>query len=192
MKRLLTTLAAVMMMALPVSAELDEDGLHKVDWFQDSWKDLQEDFATAKEEGKRLLIIVEQRGCIYCKEMHETSFKDEKVLKRLTEDYYPVRINLHGATEMVDTDGEAMEERDGARRWGVMFTPMMIFMPPEIDESEIAIRQAVAVMPGAFKPGTTYDLLTWVLEERYLDQSEEDFQRYHARMIRERRAAKQE
>jgi hypothetical protein len=41
-------------------------------------------------------------------------------------------------------------------------------------------------MPGAFSPGTTLDLLTWVKEERYLDQSEEDFQRYHARMIRER------
>ena len=189
MTRFFTAFFAVLI-ALPAwAADLDADGLHKVDWFQDTWKDLQEDFATASEEGKRLLIIVEQRGCIYCREMHETSFKDEKVLARLTEDYYPIRINLHGATEMVDTDGESMEERDAARRWGVMFTPTMIFMPTEISDDAPAIRQAVAVMPGAFKPGTTYDLLTWVLEERYLDQSEEDFQRYHARMIRERRAA---
>lgn len=188
MKHLLTTLFVVLIAAPLWAADVDENGLHKVDWYQETWKDLQEDFATAKEEGKRLLIIVEQRGCIYCKEMHETSFKDEKVRARLTEDYYPVRINLHGATEMVDTDGESMEERAAARKWGVMFTPTMIFMPPEIDENTPAIRQAVAVMPGAFKPGTTYDLLTWVLEERYLDQSEEDFQRYHARMIRARRA----
>ncbi|MDV4143767.1 thioredoxin family protein [Shimia sp. FJ5] len=188
MTRLFTAFLAVLF-AVPVwAADVDADGLHKVDWYQDTWKDLQEDFATAKEEGKRLLIIVEQRGCIYCREMHETSFKDEKVRARLTEDYYPIRINLHGATEMVDTDGEAMEERAAARKWGVMFTPTMIFMPPDLDEETSAIRQAVAVMPGAFKPGTTYDLLTWVLEERYLDQSEEDFQRYHARMIRERRA----
>ncbi|MBR9844036.1 MAG: thioredoxin fold domain-containing protein [Rhodobacteraceae bacterium] len=188
MTRLLTALFALFLAAPLWAADLDADGLHKVDWFQDTWKDLGEDFATAKEEGKRLLIIVEQRGCIYCSEMHATSFKDEKVLGRLTEDYYPVRINLHGATEMVDTDGEAMEERAVARKWGVMFTPTMIFMPPEISDDTPAIRQAVAVMPGAFKPGTTYDLLTWVLEERYLDQSEEDFQRYHARMIRARRA----
>ncbi len=188
MTRLLTAFIAILF-AMPVwAADVDADGLHKVDWFQDTWKDLQEDFETAREDGKRLLIIVEQRGCIYCREMHETSFKDEKVLARLTEDYFPVRINLHGATEMVDTDGEAMEERAAARKWGVMFTPTMIFMPPEISDDTPAIRQAVAVMPGAFKPGTTYDLLTWVLEERYLDQSEEDFQRYHARMIRERRA----
>ena len=49
-----------------------------------------------------------------------------------------------------------------------------------------AVAQAVSVMPGAFGPGTTLDMLTWVKEERYLDQSEEDFQRYHARRIRER------
>ncbi|MCW9043548.1 MAG: thioredoxin family protein [Pseudopelagicola sp.] len=185
----LISICVAFLIAVPVwAADIDADGLHTVDWYQDTWKDLQEDFETAKDQGKRLLIIVEQRGCIYCREMHETSFKDERVLARLTEDYFPVRINLHGATEMVDTDGEALEERAVARKWGVMFTPTMIFMPPEISDDTPAIRQAVAVMPGAFKPSTTYDLLTWVLEERYLDQSEEDFQRYHARMIRERRA----
>ena len=183
----LISICVAFLIAVPVwAAEIDADGLHKVDWYQDTWKDLQEDFETAQDEGKRLLIIVEQRGCIYCREMHETSFKDARVMARLTEDYYPVRINLHGATEMVDTDGEALEERAVARKWGVMFTPTMIFMPPEISDDTPAIRQAVAVMPGAFKPSTTYDLLTWVLEERYLDQSEEDFQRYHARRISER------
>jgi hypothetical protein len=48
------------------------------------------------------------------------------------------------------------------------------------------MQAAVAVMPGAFGRGTTFDLLTWVAEKRYEDQSEEDFQRYHARMIQER------
>ncbi|MGR3548854.1 MAG: thioredoxin, partial [Roseovarius sp.] len=34
------------------------------------------------------------------------------------------------------------------------------------------------------------DLLTWVQEKRYLLDTEEDFQRYHARRIAEREAAK--
>ena len=38
--------------------------------------------------------------------------------------------------------------------------------------------------------GTTLDMLTWVKEERYLLNNGEDFQRYHARRINERRAAK--
>jgi thioredoxin-related protein len=160
--------------------------LHKTDWFRDTFKDLQEDYEEARAEGKRLLIIFEQRGCLYCKDMHEGAFMDERVLKHLTETYYPVQLDLYGANEMVDTDGESLEERLAARKWGVMFTPTMVFMPPEIDLEKPANQQAVAIMPGAFAPGTTYDLMTWVAEQRYLDQSEEDFQRYHARMIRER------
>lgn len=176
-----------MVLALPVAAaELGDDGLHKTAWFRDTFKDLQEDYDEAKSEGKRLVIIVEQRGCIYCQDMHEGAFLDARVLKMLESDYYPVQMDLHGANEMVDTDGEALEERAAARKWGVMFTPTMIFLPSEIDTEKSVMQQAVAIMPGAFKGGTTNDMLTWVLEERYLDKSEEDFQRYHARMIRER------
>ncbi|SFM44502.1 thioredoxin family protein [Shimia aestuarii] len=186
MKAWLGALAGALM-ALPVwAAELGDDGLHKTAWYRDTFKDLQEDAAEAAAEGKRLLVIVEQRGCIYCAKMHETTFLDPRVMKRLEEDFFPVQINLHGATEMIDTDGEELSERAMARKWGIMFTPTMIFFPTEVDMDASASAQAVAIMPGAFAPGTTYDLLTWVREERYLDQSEEDFQRYHARMIRER------
>lgn len=182
-------LAALVALGLSVSgqaAELGDDGLHKTEWMRETFKDLQEDFAEAKAEGKRLMLIVEQRGCIYCREMHETTFKDPRVLGMLEETYFPVQINLHGATEIVDMDGEALSEREAARKWRLMFTPTMVFFPTEIDPDKPAIEQAAAVMPGAFKAGTTFDMLTWIAEERYLDQSEEDFQRYHARMIRER------
>ena len=186
MPRLFAFLAAFFI-ALPVAAaELGDDGLHKPEWFRDTFKDLQEDFAEAQAEGKRVLIIVEQRGCSYCKEMHEKTFPDERVKALLENDYFPIQINLHGDIEIIDTDGEELTEKAATRKWGVLFTPTMILMPPEIDSSKSAAGQAVAVMPGAFSAGTTLDLLTWVKEERYLDQSEEDFQRYHARMIQER------
>ncbi len=187
MKRILVGAVALVMALVPVHAsELGDDGLHKADWMRDTFKDLQEDFADAKAEGKRLLILVEQRGCLYCKDMHDNTFSDPRVRALLEETYYPVQINLHGDTEVIDADGEELSEKEAARRWGVLFTPTMIFMPNELDESKPAGQQAVAIMPGAFSAGTTFDLFNWVAEDRYLDQSEEDFQRYHARMIRER------
>jgi thioredoxin-related protein len=179
-------LSAALVAAPLAAAELGDDGLHKPDWFRVTFKDLQEDFADAKAEGKRLVLFVEQRGCIYCTEMHEKTFPDERIQALLREDYFPVQLNLHGDTEIVDTDGESLSEKAAARKWGVLFTPTIIFLPPELDDSKSAVSQAVSVMPGAFGPGTTLDMLTWVKEERYLDQSEEDFQRYHARRIRER------
>lgn len=186
MKRLLTLVLALVLAGPLAAAELGDDGLHKADWMRDTFKDLQEDFAEAESEGKRLLILVEQRGCVYCDEMHKHTFSDPRVKAMLEDRYFPVQINLHGDTEVVDTDGEALTEKAAMRKWGVMFTPTMIFFPAGLDGDKPANAQAVAIMPGAFKAGTTLDLLTWVAEDRYLDQSEEDFQRYHARMIRER------
>jgi thioredoxin-related protein len=183
-------LAAALSLAGIASAEtvMGDDGLHKAPWMKDTFKDLQEDFADAEAEGKRLLILVEQRGCVYCRDMHEKTFPDPRVKAMLEEDYYPIQINLHGDIEIVDTDGEALSEKAATRKWRVLFTPTMIFLPSELDESRSAVEQAVAVMPGAFSPGTTFDLLTWVEEERYkmIEETGEDFQRYHARMIRER------
>ena len=186
MKRLLLTCLALCFATSLFAAELGDDGLHKPDWLRDTFKDLREDHAEAKAEGKRLLMLVEQRGCLYCRDMHEKTFPDPRVNALLKEDYFPVQINLHGDIEIIDVDGEELSEKDAARKWGVLFTPTMILMPMQIDGSSSLVEQAAAVMPGAFSPGTTLDLLTWVKEERYLDQSEEDFQRYHARMIRER------
>ncbi|WP_425043496.1 thioredoxin family protein [Primorskyibacter sp. S87] len=184
--RALSLCFAIAFGACATAAELGDDGLHKADWMRDTFKDIQEDFAEAQAEGKRLMLIVEQRGCLYCRDMHENTFTDPRVKAMLEEIYFPVQINLHGDTELVDADGEALSEKAAARKWGVLFTPTMIFFPTELDESKPAVQQAVAVMPGAFAAGTTLDMLTWVAEKRYLDQSEEDFQRYHARMIRER------
>lgn len=185
----IAALAAALLMGLPASAAdvpMGDDGLHKPAWFRDTFKDLQEDFAEAEAEGKRLVLIVEQRGCLYCRDMHEKTFTDPRVKAMLEDDYFPVQINLHGDTEIIDTDGEELTEKEATRKWGVLFTPTMVFLPTELDTDASANAQAVAIMPGAFSPGTTWDLLTWVDEERYLDQSEEDFQRYHARRIRER------
>jgi hypothetical protein len=47
------------------------------------------------------------------------------------------------------------------------------------------------MMPGAFSRGMTLDMFTWVNEKLYELDSDEDFQRYHARRINERRAAKE-
>jgi thioredoxin-related protein len=186
MTRLMTALAAIALAVPAWGAELGDDGLHKAPWMRDTFKDLGEDLAEANSEGKRLMLIFEQRGCIYCTEMHEEVFPDPAIASYIDENYFVVQLNLHGDIEITDVDGEVLTEKQAARKWGIMFTPSMVFLPEEVSGDEPAIREAVAVMPGAFGRGTTLDLLTWINEKRYEDQSGEDFQRYHARRIQER------
>lgn len=184
MKRLIALFCLIAMPAL--SAEIGDDGLHKTDWMRDTFKDLSEDLAEANAEGKRLALIVEQRGCIYCTKMHEEVFPREEIASYISENFFVVQINLHGDTEVTDFDGEVLSEKQAARKWGLLFTPSILFLPMEVEDGATAQTAAVAMMPGAFGPGTTLDMFTWVNEERYALDSEEDFQRYHARRIQER------
>ena len=170
--------------------EVGDDGLHKTPWMQDTFKDLREDLEEANAEGKRLVLFFEQIGCIYCTKMHKEVFSKEKVSNYINDNFFVVQLNLHGDIEVTDFDGEVLPEKDIARKWGILFTPSILFLPPEVDSSSSAQQAAVAMMPGAFSAGTTLDLFTWVREERYLLDNGEDFQRYHARMVNERRAAK--
>ncbi len=186
MKRIVLTFFAAFFAVSVQSAELGDDGLHKADWMRDTFKDLREDLAEANAEGKRLALIFEQRGCIYCAKMHTEVFPVDEVAGYIRDNYFVVQLNLYGDTEVIDFDGEALSEKQAAQKWGLLFTPSILFLPEEVPEGQTAQQAAVALMPGAFGVGTTMDMLTWVVEERYLTADEEDFQRYHARRIQER------
>ena len=80
--------------------------------------------------------------------------------------------------EVTDFDGTALPEKEMAARWGVMFTPTMIFLPETVAKGATAAESAVAMMPGAFGIGTTEALLTWVKDKGY--ESGEHFQKYLA------------
>ncbi len=189
MNRILALLAAVALLAAaplrPAEAvEMGDDGLHKQPWFSYTFKDLSEDVATAHEAGKRLAIFIEQRGCSYCRKMHEEVYSDPEMAKLISENFMVIQLNMFGDEEVTDFDGEAMAEKDMVKRWGVLFTPTVLFMPETAPEAGTAASAAVAIMPGAFSKGTAGDMYTWVLEKGY--ETDEPFQKYHARMIERR------
>ena len=191
MRFLFTLLTAVFLGNIAAAATVGDDGLHIQPWIRDTFKDLQEDLDEANAEGKRLAIFFEQRGCIYCTKMHESVYPDPELSDYIDENFFVIQLNLHGDLEVVDFDSDTLTEKQIARKWGILFTPSVIFLPEEVEEGKTAIQSAVAMMPGAFGRGTTLDMFTWVNEKRYALDSDEDFQRYHARRINERRAAKE-
>jgi len=79
MRRLIVALAACLLAAPAIAATLGDDGLHKTPWMRETFKDLREDLEEANAEGKRLMVMVEQRGCIYCTRMHEEVWPVEEI-----------------------------------------------------------------------------------------------------------------
>jgi len=167
------------------AATLGDDGLHKQEWFTLTFKDIAEDMSDAAAEGKRLVILFEQAGCIYCEKLHATVLSDPEVVDYLSEHYVVVQYNLYGDEEVIDLDGEVLTEKTAAEKWGLMFTPIWLFLPEAANGAASVEQAAVGTMPGVFGKGTFLDLFTWVHEKGY--ETDEAFQRYHARRIEERR-----
>ena len=183
MKRLLNVIAILFLGFQAGASEIGDDGLHKADWMRDTFKDLAEDLEEATAEGKRLMVMIEQRGCIYCKKMHEEVLVKPEIESYIKENYFVVQINMFGDVEVTDFDGTALAEKDMVKRWGALFTPNIYFFPEEVPEGETAAQAAVANMPGAFEAGTTLSMFRWVVEKRY--EGDEPFQKFHARRLEE-------
>ncbi len=164
--------------SLPLAAaEVGDNGLHLQDWFLDSFLDLNEDLATAAGEGRHLAVIFEQRGCPYCRQMHEVNLEDARVTDYLKQHFDILQLDLRGSRAVTDFDGEEMEERELARRWRVNFTPTIVFFPadPAAVEGKDGRSAEVARMPGYFKPLPFLTMFQYIAEGHYTEQ---DFQRY--------------
>ena len=147
--------------ALSGSVPLGDDGLHKPDWLKDSFRDVREDAAEAAAAGRVLMLLVEQRGCIYCAELHETVLTDPRIDRLIRERFDVVQIDLFGGTDVTDSDGEVLSEKRMAGKWGVTVTPTLMLMPATIPEGVSAPRAAMAVVPGVLDAERMLALLDW-------------------------------
>lgn len=187
LKTALAALAFLGASVLPaVSTDIGDDGLHKEDWFTVSFRDIAEDIETAKADGKRLAIVFEQRGCIYCAAMHEKLLSDPEVSDFIKANLVVVQYNMFGDEEVTDLDGEVLTEKTAARKWGYVFTPTIVFLPEDASKGVPVGEAAVATMPGAFGKWTFLHMFEWVAAKGY--EGDEHFQKYHARMLDKLRA----
>lgn len=181
---------AALVLALPPgvqAVEVGDDGLHKQPWFSVTFKDIADDIEEANAAGKRLALVFEQRGCIYCEKMHEVLLADPDISAYLQEHFMIVQYNLFGDEEVVDLDGEALSEKRAAEKWQVLFTPTILFMPDAVPEGLDASKAAVAVMPGTPGKQTFLNMFRWVQAKGY--DTDEHFQKFHARMLGQREQA---
>ena len=187
LKSVVLAIALMAAGSVAAAAEIGEDGLHKEEWFTITFRDIAEDIQTAKAEGKRLALIYEQRGCIYCREVHEKLLTDPEVRDYIKANYMVVQYNMFGDEEVIDLDGDVLTEKTAARKWGYLFTPTIVFLPEDAPKDKSVGEAAVAIMPGAFGKGTFLNMFRWVREKGY--ETDEHFQIYHARKLEEARAA---
>jgi thioredoxin-related protein len=171
----ISTLAASSFAVSADSATIGDDGLHKQDWFLDSFLEMSSDLSQAADDGKNLLVLFEQRGCPYCRELHEVNFTRKEITDFIKEHYLVVQLDMFGAREVLDFDGEALEEREVASKWAVNFTPTtLIFAADNVAAKSVAEAEAFR-LPGYLKPFHYLSSLEYVANGIYKQKT---FQRY--------------
>lgn len=174
-------------MVAPVKGD---DGIYHQTWFSSSFLDLRDDFAEAKAAGKRLAVFFEQRGCIYCTKMHTEVLAQKYINDYVRQNFHIVSLDLWGAREVTDFDGKKMPEKALAERWGVLFTPTVVFYKDDLAGLDGKWGQPleVARMQLGIGAGTFYDMFTWIRVKLY--EKDRNFQRFHIARMQERDAAR--
>ena len=163
-----------------IEAQLGEDGIYHQTWFVQSFLDLKEDFKDAQTRGKRFAVIFEQRGCIYCTKMHKEVLSQKYVNDYVRENFDILSIDIWGSKDVTDFDGTKLTEKKLAERWGVAFTPTVVFFKDDLsglDGKWGRPLEAVERLPLAFGTATFLDMFSFVRTGAYVRDG--NFQRYH-------------
>ncbi len=154
-----------------------DNGLFTQKWFFESFLELGDDLAAAAAQGKHLAVLIEQRGCPYCREMHRVNFAKKTIHSYITKNFEVIQMDMWGSRKVKDFDGKELSEKALVQRWKVIFTPTMVFFPnnPSEVKGKIGGAAAIATMPGYFKPFHFLSMLEYVHEGHYKTQN---FQRY--------------
>ncbi len=157
--------------------KMSDDGLHKQDWFVESFLELADDLADATAAKKRFAVLWEQRGCPYCHDLHIINLRDRAATAYIRERFAVLQLNLWGDRMVTDFDGEKLREKDLARKYRVNFTPTIQFFPETVEEmkGKKGMDAEVARMPGYFRMFHFISMFEYVWDKRYANQ---DFQRY--------------
>jgi len=181
---LLSTLALSVAPLACVQAEpvLGEDGLYSEPWFLQSFLTLGEDLASADADGKRYAIMWELRGCPYCKETHLVNFAQPRILDYIKSNFEIVQLNILGARQVTDFDGEVLAEKDLARKYDVRYTPTFQFFGEDAAKlkSLPPKEREVARAAGYLQPDDFLSMFQFVREKAYTRQSLRDYLRARA------------
>ncbi|KQQ14201.1 thioredoxin [Methylobacterium sp. Leaf123] len=168
-------LAGVLALGLtrPAGAEpmlepiLGDDGLYRQPWFLESFLDLPDDLKAAQARGKRLAVLWELKGCPYCKEMHLVNFANAEASAFVRDRFEILQLNIIGAREVTDFDGERLSEKRFAEKYGIRFTPTLQFFAGAALAGKRPREREVLRMQGYVAPEDFRRTFAFVAERGY-------------------------
>ena len=154
-------------------------------FFDESFGDLQEELATAKEQGKKaILIMFEMEECPFCRRMKSKVLNRDDIQDYFREHFLILTMDVEGDLETTDFQGNATTQKEFAlKQFRVRATPVFQFV--DLDGRPIK----KARYTGATSDADEFMLLgKYVVDERYKETS---FVRYKRQMKQEKKKLKE-
>jgi len=158
--------------------QLNNESLYIQSWIESSKLDLRQDLEAAEKGQQRLVIIWEQKNCSDCKSMHEINLRIPRIVRKITENFSVIRMDIWGERNVIDIDGNILTESELAQKNKINFTPTVQFLAEAIKgpvKGGISGAEAFR-FEGYFKPFHYYFLYHYVLNKGY--ESQPNFQRW--------------
>lgn len=176
--------ASQLMAANRYEPVMGDDGLLTQPWFMNTFLILPDDLKEVSAQGKRLAVFWEQRGCPYCREMHMVNLAKPQIADYVRKHFGVLQLNIFGAREVTDFDGQVLGERQFSQKSRVRFTPTIQFFPDTLTKAQgkPGAEIEVARISGYFRPFHFLSMFEFVYEKQYERTS---FQAY----LREKLAA---
>lgn len=139
--------------------------MHEIpSWFKQSFYDINEDVAEAKENNKHYMLFMDLEGCPYCTKMLNENFIAENGNKEFIQKYFDVvNINVKGSVEIVWDEDTTITEKDLAEKLKIQYSPTILFFN---HDKEVVVRVNGYRNPAKFK-----NILEYVQGKHYENMS---------------------
>ena len=148
-------------------AEFSDEPVDQIihpEWFKQSFLDLKEDIAEAKNAGKSGIIqFFGQPHCAYCNALIKNDFGNREIAQYTQKHFDVIVLDIYGARTITDLDGSELSERDYSTKRKAELTPTLDFYDTE--------ENLVFRLRGYYPPEKFKAVLHFVVEKHYLTQS---------------------
>jgi thioredoxin-related protein len=132
-------------------------------WFTDSFLDIEEDVADAKDNNKDVLLFFHLAGCPYCDMVLNENFRGGKNTDFIQKHFSVIAINIKGDKEVSFNGMSGVTEKLLSQQLRVQYTPTIVFISKE---NEVVYRTNGYRSPKAIK-----NVLNYVTDQAYKKMS---------------------
>lgn len=142
------------------------------------WYSMEEAEKLNKQEPRKIMIDVYTEWCGWCKKMDKETFNHPVIAEYINKHYYPVKLDAESKEEIIFKGTTYKFVPQGARGYhelaagllnGQMSYPSIAYMNEKME--------LLGAVPGFFTPDRIEPLLNYIVEEKYISESLEEYQK---------------